>query len=615
MAELTSQQALKQARDLKTEFNSHGLLKNHRAILGRTRAMQDVLAAIGITSATLQNKIPWESEVPNQEAHLFATALSLAAAEVQTFAGSDQISKVELVEELERAYDGAIQLLIPNDYDIMRDVSSVGFAVRRLDEDGRWYSGRPKREKGQETEDYLREQDEHAQNMRLPFRIVQVPPDGFYYLENDTRKEVIFGAEYTEGVRESQVKENGEFNNRGTFIAIRSRDTIYHYFSKEGSDEGGELIWDGPNRFLGGEAGPHTGYFLYRGRYTGSPNPEQRYDPYVLVSLNAAQPIGLFMTLRAAIMVQEATYHIEHDLPRAGDGLTAAGRAINLERKAGTQGAQVRTDGGAPAAEFEPGAHVVYRQVVGDISEYLGQLLSEVDQYRFKDILMGEAASDASGRAIIRLQEAAGRQLAPGYRERKLRTEEILRVIRGTVFGRTEYLKDAAEGQRIYIPQVVEGGGDEGDENREELLAISSKHDIPHEIRVRVEARSDAAQLAWMEEGRAMKGELSSDSIMGDFYGVKDTPLERRRLAKDAMREIVYPATVQHYADMAIQDIQATEPANRPIVLPNESIPGMNGAGPAGMTQASISGQPTPSQPEDVGMTIAGEGGVSPLGV
>ncbi len=598
MADLTEHQALAEANRLKEEFNSHTLMETRRKTVGRN--LKANLQALGIQES-LKNIVPYETDIPNQEARQYATALSLANPEVQVFVESEQATKIKQAEKLEAFYDAVIQQLCPNDYDVCRNMAMDGYGVRRIDEVQSFFSDTPKRGKGEKPNMFMDRVDDFRREIGLPLRCFSIDPMTFYFVENLERTEVIFGVEWL-AVRESDVKPDGSFTEKGEMVVTRTKDTIRHFWMPGGKFSEAEQVFEGPNRF------GHTGYILYRGLYTGLENfsstpstagssshnnIERRYDPFAMVSINQAQHRNLFMTLAGQIAVQEATHWLEFDLDKGSRG----SRAVSTDRKAKGRNRTVRTEHGVPAVEMEPGAHVMFRDRNQDLKDHLARLDMEDERYRFRDVLMGEASADASGRAIIRMQEAAGRQLAPGYRARQLATEEILKLVRRTFFGRSEYL--AGKGtQRIFIPHLVEGLGEGADFNKSELISIEKGDNLPHAITVKVEAMTQAAQLALIEEGLKLEGVFSRDTIDQDFYRLKNIPRENRRRVKDQMRAAVIPAAVQDGATQALEAL-----GKIPIKTDGLPVP----QGEEGGARPGESGFPDAPRSEDAALTLGAQ--------
>ena len=580
-------ETLRWAQELRSEFNNHALLETRRAVVGRD--MPPKLEELGF-AAKLQDVLPWQTDRPNQEAHAFATLLSLAKPVVEVFAQSEAPNAKRKAEALEDMYSAMIDILIPDDYEVGRHMAMDGFAVRRLDERGRFFKG-PKRDENEDGELFNERVDEHRREIGLPFEVVGVDPSTFYYEEDRRRQDITFAVEFRTA-RESEVLDDGDFGTEGELLIVGTPDVIHLWWLPEGEGGSEQLVFEGENRF------GHTGYFLYRGRYTGFSGRVRRYEPFIESTLNLAQPLSLFMTLQSVFAVQAGMHWLESDLPRMLDNQS---RQVSVERKTKGRGAAPRTEHGQAAAEFEPGISVRFRELAGDYRVVVETLLAEFDLYRVKDVLMGEASADASGRAIIRLQEAAGRQLSAGYRARKLATEQMLRVMRRTLFGRPEYLGGDGNTSHIFIPRLVEGNATE--RNREDVIRLGADDNIPHEIRVDVSALSQAAQLAWMEEGLKMEGILSRDSIDQDFYRIKNIPLENRRRTKDQMRSTVMPVAIQDGAEKALLEL-GKRPVQRGAV-----VVGDNGAAPG---PQGISGQPTPPQTEDVGTALGVDQGVGP---
>ncbi|KKM91483.1 hypothetical protein LCGC14_1228220, partial [marine sediment metagenome] len=108
MADLSVAQALEEAQRLKNEFNSHKVMNTRRKTV--SRQLKANLEALGIQE-NLRSIVPYETDIPNQEARQYATALSLAIPEVQVFVESEQAKKVKQAEKLEGFYAAVIQQL------------------------------------------------------------------------------------------------------------------------------------------------------------------------------------------------------------------------------------------------------------------------------------------------------------------------------------------------------------------------------------------------------------------------------------------------------------------------------------------------------------------------
>ena len=580
MADLSVAQALEEAQRLKNEFNSHKVMNTRRKTV--SRQLKANLEALGIQE-NLRSIVPYETDIPNQEARQYATALSLPRPEVAVFVESELATKRKGAEKLEAFYQAALQQLVPDDYDVCRNMAQDGIGVRRLDEVQAFFKDSPARKNGEDADPFMERVDKHRRGIGLPLRMFTIDPEHFYYVENLERKEVVLGVEWAE-VRESDVKPDGSFTEKGDFVVVRTKDQIIHHWVPGGVVSNSEVVFEGENRF------GHTGYFLYRGLYTSFGDPERQYDPFAIVSINQAQHRNLFMTLQASYGIQAGIHWLESDLDRGA----RSSRAVSTERKAKGRGANVAVNRGTPAAEFEPGTHVMFRNLAQDAKEQLARLDMEDERYRFRDVLMGEASADASGRAIIRLQEAAGRQLAPGYRARQLATEELLKVVRRTFFGRTEYLGGSSN-QHIFIPHLVEGLGETSDFNKSEIISIEKSDNMPHDIKVSVEAMTQAAMLAWIEEGLKLEGTFSRDTIDQDFYRLKNIPRENRRRIKDQMREAVIPAAVQDGATQALEALGKV-PIQQKGATTTSRGPGGARPGESGMGDAP--------RPEDAALSL-----------
>ncbi|KKL14197.1 hypothetical protein LCGC14_2518180, partial [marine sediment metagenome] len=373
MSDLTEDQALLEANNLRSEFQSHKLMKTRRALVGRM--LEADIEALGIQE-NLKNIVPYETDIPNQEARQYATALSLAIPEVQVFVESEQATKVKQAEKLEAFYDAVVQQLCPNDYDVCRNMAMDGFGVRRIDEMQDFFDGTPARDTGEAPNVFLDRVDAFRQEIGLPLRCFTIDPMSFYFVENLERTEVIFGVEWVM-MRESDVKKDGSFTQKGEMAVVRTKESIRHFWIPTGhtSDES-EIVFEGENRF------GHTGYILYRGLPTGFEDIERRYDPFAMVSINQGQIRNLLMTLAAQVAVQESTFWLETDLGKGDRG----SRSISTDRKTKGRGTQARTDNSRAAAELDPGVHVMFRNRAQDIKDHLARLDLEDERYRFRDV-------------------------------------------------------------------------------------------------------------------------------------------------------------------------------------------------------------------------------------
>src|SRR3990167_1729980 len=199
-----------------------------------------------------------------------------------------------------------------------------------------------------------------------------------------------------------------------------------------------------------------------------------------------------------------------------------------------------------------------------------------------------------SGRAFIRMWEAAGNQLTAGLRAREQTTKEILTVVRKTLFGPT-YL-GAKEARPVYIQFDRDGQGDHGELRLQDMLAITPEHNIPHSIKVDVSQQSQAARLAMLEGGMKLTGVLSQDTIDEEFYQLKDKRLENRRRVKDQVREGVLPQAVSDGVQQALAKLGKTPVADPSVVMPPQD----------GTQAVQAAAGPEPVMAEQVGMQVNG---------
>lgn len=605
-------EAIEAARQLYADFNSHDLLLLRRSI--RARKLKPDMQALGLPEY-LKDVVPYCTDTPNEEAYLFATAVASAEPSVSVYVQSEQMAIQGLGQDLENFWDAALTALLPDDYENNLHACAEGYRPNRIDIKEEFRKGAPERDSAEQAVMYNKRADDYRKQCGLPVELVGVDPAAFVW-EQDKRGAITVGVEWgkrkrsvIDSVYEERLKSSDdgygpvvpEADNSGgdlvDFCVVRSDTMVYHILM-DGTggtkQDGDRVLYEGPNPF-----GPHTGYIMWRGRYTGFSQPEERYEPYIMPSLSVAQHWNLLSTLRANSIVASAQHWEEQDLPSMGQAGPL--RAVGIEAKT----ADATNPSGA-AATLEPGTRVRWREeLVGSLDGMMDRLEMEADRYRFKDVLMGEGSSGESGRSLIRRQEAASRMLNMAYKNRKRAYEEVVGVLRNLLF-KGDYLKD---GRSVYAPKLVEGLGDEGELRTEDVIAITEKHRIPHQIVIEIASVSQAAQLALNDEGRAMKGELSRDTIQEDYYRIKNRQLENRKLAKDEARATVYPLAIQR----AVTDLQAAL-AEKQAELQNEypALPQMEEQQQSlelpGVTDAAMSAMPSPPQPEDTALMVSSNG-------
>lgn len=613
MASLTPAQALKAARELRSDFGDHAQQKLRRAI--RQRKVPVDWKALGLEER-VKDIAPLQDDTPNQEAQRYANAISSAEPEVAVFvAESEKTTRQKIGERLESFYDAMIPGLMPDEYETCLRQSAEGLGVRRLDLKPQFWKGIPKRG-DVEQEPYNVAVDDHRKAIGLPFDFPDIDSCTFFY-EEDKKREVVVGCEW--GHRKQSVidetyagtpRKNGKNPERflgptvpegrasGTmvdFVVVRTPDVIYHA-TMGGTRREDKVLWEGPNLFA-----PSTGYILWRGLPSGFSELDERYLPFIMNTLVLAQQRNLFATMQANFAIRSLREWTE-DVPGPA---TQARLGAQITAEAKGAGKTKRTQHGSIVAEMESGKTVRWREVSGDLRAHLERMDTLQERYAFPEPLAPESSKGESGRDTIRRQEASARLLRQGFESRKLALEELVRVVRRTLFGHKDFL---ADGRMVYLPHLVEGLGDEGTLRKQDVISISEEDNIPHEVQVTVATSTQAAQLALNEEGIRMEGRLSRDTIDQDYYAVKDIPLENRRRQKDLIRAATYPETVKRAILAVNERLQVRQPAaGADLVLPPE--PGANGSAP--VPGPAISGGPTPPQMEDVG--LMGGGGPMPL--
>lgn len=612
MTSLTPGQALKAARELKSDFGNHGTQALRRRIRQRKQPVD--WKALGLEER-VKDIAPLQADTPNQEAQRYANAINSAEPEVAVFvAESEKATRQKIGERLESFYDAMIPILLPDEYETCLRMVSEGVGARRLDLKPQFWGGIP--ERGDlEQEPYNSAVDDHRKGIGLPFECPDVDTLSFFY-EEDKNRNITVGCEWgrrkVSVIEEAHAKASKKDAERFLgpvvpegvahsgrmvdYVVLRTPDVIYHaMMGGPDASRMDKVIWEGQNLFA-----PSTGYILWRGLPSGFPELDERYLPFIMNSLALAQQWNLFATLQANFAIRSLREWTE-DAPGPATTSRLAGQ-VAAEAK-GT-GKAKRTSHGAIVAEMEAGRTVRWREVSGDLREHLLRLDTLEERYRFPEPLAPESSSGESGRDTIRRQEASSRLLGQGFESRKQSLEELVRVVRRTLFGHKDFL---ADGRMVYLPHLVEGLGDDGTLRKQDVISISEDDEIPHEVQVTVATSTQAAQLALNEEGIRMEGRLSRDTIDQDYYRVKNIPLENRRRQKDLIRASTYPETVKRAILAVNERLAARVPPGGDLIVPEQQ----NGGGSAGIPGPAVSGAPTPPQREDIGLN--GGGGVVPL--
>ncbi len=610
MAQMTPSQALKAAHELKSDFGNHAAQRLRREI--RQRKVPVDWKALGIEER-VKDIAPFQSDTPNQEAQRYANAMASAEPEVAVFvAESEKTTRQKIGEGLEGFYDAGVTVLLGDDYQRCLWMAGEGVGAGRLDLKPEFWKGIPKRGET-DLEEFNQSVDDQRRAIGLPFEFVDVDPLALFY-EEDKKREITVAVEWGRRKRSVidqvyQKSKNGkrpetflgptvpESSPQSTqmveFVVIRTPDIIYHATIGQ-SEREDKVLWEGENLFA-----PSTGYILWRGLPSGFADLDERYLPFIMNTLNVAQHWNLFMSIQANMGIRSLREWTEQD---ASERATGQLRQVTAEAKGA--GKTKKTVHGSIVADLETGRTLRWREISGDLKEVLARLDLEEERYRFPEPLAPESSSGESGRDTIRRQEASSRLLRQGFEARKHAVEELVRVVRRTLFGHKDFL---ADGRRIYLPHMVEGLGPEGTLRKQDVLSISEADNIPHEVQITVATMSQAAQLALNEEGIRLQGHLSQDTRDQDYFRVQNIPLENRRRQKDLIRAATYPETVKR-AILAVNDRLMGRQAPGPdLLVPTEEGGGAAVPGPA------ISAQPTPPQREDVGLQAGQEGGVTPL--
>lgn len=614
--DLSAEQAIRAARELRSDFNEHRDLLTWRAYRLREPWKDPVISALNIMP-TLKDVVPYQSDMGNQEAHRYANAFTTAEPEFAVFARSEKKSEQDIGARLEQVYDGVHDLLWPDPYPTALHVAGEGLGVVRLDLRPEFWRGMPERGEDEVADAFNDRSDEHRRTIGLPFELVTVDPAAFFY-EEDKQRHVIVAAEYGERKESAitelygeQAKPRGDEAFLGPvvpegqgygqrmvrFVVLRTPTQVFHLLldneTGTGKKRSDRVLWQGPNIFH-----ESTGYILWRGLYSGDALPDRRYHPFVLNTLSDLQHYNLFFSLQANLAVQEQIFWEEQ---QAAGTDRIVQRAITAEAKGATGGKKQQTNAAASLAE---GKRLMWREMRQDVDKILARLDFNMERYRFPEPLAPESSAGESGRDTIRRQEASSRLLREGFKGRQRAIKELVTTVVATIFNHKPFL---AGGRFIYVPLLREGLGDEGTERKEEMLYLQEGDNIPHELEVSVATMSQAAQAALREEGVRMEGRLSRDTIDQDFYGVKNIGLENRRRAKDAIRAGVYPVALKKAIEEANAKLEGRVPAGSAIVVP-EQTGQPNGQRP--IAQPAASGRATPPELEDIG--LAGGGGTAP---
>lgn len=314
--------------------------------------------------------------------------------------------------------------------------------------------------------------------------------------------------------------------------------------------------------------GPYsTGYVLCPGDITGSHDPADMFQPSILGTLNVAQAINVLTTIRlsAAIDTALAPKHIESkdDAPEPPPTLTQGEADKSPTVKDGKEIAVI------PGKLMRaPNANVDL-----DKAEATFHLIEA--QYRFNEVLAGDAQSSDSGHKLAIQVSQADTQLVPYQNARAEATAEVLMccLYAAKKLNKTIYVKELPDRDALLMNKV---------DMVQPIRALTPEmFDLDFNLIVTIGSETPVTKFAkWSAlETRYKAGTLSFETLMeqSDVENVAD---ETARIFEGqtlvAVMQQAIPVIVQMIAQRAIAKL--TGPSPTVAAGGNENGGGMSGA-------------------------------------
>lgn len=415
---------------------------------------------------------------------------------------------------------------------------------------------------------------------------------------------VDFGASGPQGdaLQDRTLPENealdGQYSNLVTYWEIRTRTEIVVYIEHPQLLKGGDIKGarkEGKGIIIGFDnpfAPYSTGFVLVPGDLTGANDPADEYQPAILGTINVAQAINVLQTIRVSAAIDAALagkyIKVEDAQPAPQINTSAADKTPTVK-----DGKPIQQIPGEVKREETPNV---------DLDKAEAILQATAAQYRFNEVLAGDATSADSGHKLAIQVSQADTQLVP---YQNARAEALAEILMCTVYavhkiGMPVYVKD--------IPQAQQGIMVNRIDTKQSVMAITpDMMDIDFNLIVSIGSETPVTKFAkWAAlEQRYKGGTLSYETLMeqSDVENVADEiarVFEGQTLV--AVMQQAIPLIVQMIAQQALANLMPPPgPQNAVQQGGNENGGGMPGAQSPG--NVPIAGQ---GRLPGVGMSPAG---------
>lgn len=351
----------------------------------------------------------------------------------------------------------------------------------------------------------------------------ELDPSGKWVLKNEsgerTNQEAFLVGEIQAHNREDALSHT-EADKLVRYTRIATKDEIailVEHCDVDDKEKDPGALMRFPNPF----GGRYCGYVLIPGDERNRPTWEERFVPpvegmYVVSFLKAYVYSAAF-----AMLAEEAMRDV-----------TAIKANPKVPPVEGSQNARVQAvkQGRLPASVDELQRTPTTGLAVLELAELLDK---QADVFRWDDYMTGVGSSGDTGIALARLQTKYLTELQPYQQKRALAYKQILHMI--TVA--------TAQGEKpLFIPYIPKGTRDaDGAIQVAQILELTpDMARMPFEIRVTIGAESPETKFAREQALRAQQAaKIISRTTVQEGSGVKDPGKENRRIAKDAVFEML----------------------------------------------------------------------------
>ena len=318
-----------------------------------------------------------------------------------------------------------------------------------------------------------------------------------------------------------------DLSTKVTFFELRTRDEIVILMehpkinkkAKSKDDRGIVLRFDNP-------FGPYTtGYVLVPGDVTTEEREEDKYQPPILASLNAAQAINVLQTAQLSAAL-EATLAPTYVQGKSEENLPPSDEDKSPQAKEGE-------------VPFVPGEIKRVEQPSVELERIGDRLIAEEAPYRFREALSGDATSDTSGHRLAIQVAQADLQMTPYQNSRAAAIKELLM---GIIYAVRRH------GLTIYIPILPETGRRTGGKGKLRVMdkprITPEMADLNFDLNVTLGADTPttkyAKQAALREQEEA--GLIGYQSVVEEF---SDNPIDEinrvyeGKMLKETMETVV----------------------------------------------------------------------------